>query len=520
MSLWTSLEPASATVDPGSSTTVRLRLRNTGDVVDEYRFEPVGDIAPWTTIEPPTLRLYPGTTGTVELKFAPPRTPDATAGPNPYAIRITPTEHPEATTVPEGNLTITPFTELRAELVPPTVKGRLRGRPRLAIDNLGNTKLTASLNGTDTGDQLTYELRPSNIQIEPGRAAFITTTLKPRKIIWFGAKEQRPYTLTVQRSGTTPLPVDGTYVQQGFLPRWLATFLGILLALTITFIALWFGHKPAIATGTTEKLVEASATLAPTPTPQATLAPPPITTAPTTEPAQPTQETKSEGSGGGGGGDSSEPKPPEVPDPIGQWLVRPGDLGKDETGAHPLTVTDVAGADGHGGAGSFNGSSSQMISTGPVVPTGPGSSFTISAWVYLDSTAHFSTAVSQSGTHNSAFYLQFSPGEKRWAFSRTRSDGGDNAAIGYRALSLAPAALHTWTHLVGVFDGTTGNQTLYVDGAPQGSVQDLYPFTTTGAFIIGRARYADANADKFDGKINEVTAWDQALTREQINEIP
>ena len=29
MSLWTSLEPASATVDPGSSTTVRLRLRNT-----------------------------------------------------------------------------------------------------------------------------------------------------------------------------------------------------------------------------------------------------------------------------------------------------------------------------------------------------------------------------------------------------------------------------------------------------------------------------------------------------------
>lgn len=102
---------------------MRLRLRNTGDVVDEYRFEPVGDIAPWTTVEPQPLRLYPGTTGTVELMFAPPRTPDATAGPNPYAVRITPTEHPEATTVPEGNLTITPFTEVRAELVPPTVKG-------------------------------------------------------------------------------------------------------------------------------------------------------------------------------------------------------------------------------------------------------------------------------------------------------------------------------------------------------------------------------------------------------------
>ncbi|MEU9435337.1 hydrolase, partial [Streptomyces sp. NPDC048252] len=80
MSLWTSLEPASVTVDPGSRATVRLRVRNTGDVVDEYRFEPVGPTAPWTTVEPQTLRLYPGTTGTVELTFAPPRTPDATAG--------------------------------------------------------------------------------------------------------------------------------------------------------------------------------------------------------------------------------------------------------------------------------------------------------------------------------------------------------------------------------------------------------------------------------------------------------
>jgi len=138
VSLWTSLEPASSTVDPGSRTTVRLRLRNTGDVVDEYRFEAVGDVAPWTIVEPQTLRLYPGTTGTVELTFEPPRGPDAVAGPNAYAVRITPTEHPEATTVPEGNLTITPFTEVRAELVPATVKGRFRGRPKPAVDNPGN----------------------------------------------------------------------------------------------------------------------------------------------------------------------------------------------------------------------------------------------------------------------------------------------------------------------------------------------------------------------------------------------
>ena len=176
---------------------MRLRVRNTGDVVDEYRFEPVGGVAPWTVVEPQTLRLYPGTTGTVELTFAPPRTSDAAAGPNPYAVRITPTEHPDAVTVPEGNLTVTPFTEVRAELVPPTVKGRFRGRPRLAVDNLGNTRVTASLSGSDTGDRLAYDLKPGSVQIEPGRAVFVDTTLRPRRIIWFGSKEEQPYTLNV-----------------------------------------------------------------------------------------------------------------------------------------------------------------------------------------------------------------------------------------------------------------------------------------------------------------------------------
>ncbi|KPI30531.1 Ricin B lectin [Actinobacteria bacterium OK074] len=305
MSLWTSLEPASATVDPGGTTRVRLRLRNTGDVVDEYRFEPVGPVAPWTTVEPPTLRLYPGTTGTVELTFAPPRTPDATAGPNPYAIRITPTEHPEATTVPEGNLTITPFTEIRAELVPPTVKGRFRGRPRLAVDNLGNTKLTASLNGADNSDQLAYELRPSNVQIEPGRAAWIDTTLKPRRIIWFGSKERHPYTLNVLRSGANPHPVEGTYLQRGFLPRWLATFFSIMMALALAFAMLWIAYKPNFGSKARDETVASGATLQPTQTPtplQSAVAPPSPEQSQQTESSE---DTSSDNSGSASGGSST-----------------------------------------------------------------------------------------------------------------------------------------------------------------------------------------------------------------------
>ncbi|MGW0942516.1 ricin-type beta-trefoil lectin domain protein [Streptomyces sp. NPDC002623] len=307
MTLWTSLEPAAATVDPGSSTTVRLRVRNTGDVVDEYRFEPVGSVAPWTTVEPPTLRLYPGTTGTVELTFAPPRTPDATAGPNPFAVRITPTEHPEAVTVPEGNLTITPFTEVRAELVPPTVKGRFRGRPRLAIDNLGNTRVTASVAGADMGDHLGYEFSPGSVQIEPGRAVFVDTTLRPRQIIWFGSKEQRPYALNVQRSGAIPLSVDGTFVQRGFLPRWLATALSLMLAVAIAFVMIWLTYKPSVRSLAQPKAESAGATALPSPSVSAPSAPRVDASAdplPVQTSSAPAQDNGTGGSASGGGSGS------------------------------------------------------------------------------------------------------------------------------------------------------------------------------------------------------------------------
>ncbi|MGV9695862.1 ricin-type beta-trefoil lectin domain protein [Streptomyces sp. NPDC003470] len=342
MNLWTSLEPASATVDPGSSTRVRLRVRNTGDVVDEYRFEPVGDVAPWTTVEPQTLRLYPGTTGTVELTFAPPRTPDAVAGPNPYAVRITPTEHPDAVTVPEGNLTITPFSEVRAELVPPTVKGRFRGRPRLAVDNLGNTKVTASVAGSDQGDHLSYEVRPGNVQIEPGRAAFVETTLKPKRMIWFGAKEERPYTLTVRRSGVDPTKVEGTYVQRGFLPRWLATFLGIFLAVAIAFVMIWIAYKPQVRTSATEQTQQAGAALAPSPGAGPELLPSAAGSAPADRPqaqGPPTREPRDDGGDGGG---------EEAPAPGKSEEETPGGGEEDEPDAEaPETVAPGTTIYGH-----------------------------------------------------------------------------------------------------------------------------------------------------------------------------
>ncbi|MFF4728993.1 hydrolase, partial [Streptomyces mirabilis] len=181
-------------------------------------------------------------------------------------------------------------------------------------DNLGNTRLTASISGSDNGDHLSYDIHPSNVQIEPGRAAFVKATLKPRQIIWFGSKEQRPYTLAIQRSGTGPQPVEGTYVQRGFLPRWLATFLGVFMALAITFVMLWIAYKPQVRTSATEKLQEAGISTLP-PSPSTSAAPPTPPSPSAQAPVVPSAPETQAASGSGGGGGSSETKPKESAEP-------------------------------------------------------------------------------------------------------------------------------------------------------------------------------------------------------------
>jgi hypothetical protein len=78
------------------------------------------------------------------------------------------------------------------------------------------------------------------------------------------------------------------------------------------------------------------------------------------------------------------------------------------------------------------------------------------------------TAVSQDAGINSAFYLQYFQPSNRWAFARMDADAV--LAASSRVLSNAAPTLNTWTHLVGVYNASTLDVYLYVDGSLQGAV--------------------------------------------------
>lgn len=207
------------------------------------------------------------------------------------------------------------------------------------------------------------------------------------------------------------------------------------------------------------------------------------------------------------------------PKPIASWPLgsTSAALGTDATGAHPATAKNVTRGTGHGGSGVFNGTSSQLTTSGPVLDTAAGASFTVSAWVYLTKNTFFATAVSQDGGVNSAFFLQYSSADKRWAFARVRANATNSAGI--RALSSSPAPLNAWTHLVGVFTAGTGTLRLYVDGVAQRTATDPTPFAANGPLAIGRARFNGKPTDWFPGQISDVKAFDYALTAAQVKQV-
>ncbi|HEY0239853.1 MAG TPA: LamG-like jellyroll fold domain-containing protein [Friedmanniella sp.] len=216
----------------------------------------------------------------------------------------------------------------------------------------------------------------------------------------------------------------------------------------------------------------------------------------------------------------SEPAPPPpVGTPglggVGHWTLDEGagTTAADSAGSHPLTLrgeptwVDGPTADAKTALHLTGGQSAETATT--VVPT-RGANFSVSAWVRLDSAdGAFQTVVSEDGDTNSAFFLQYSGADQRWAFS----------FVGARALAadLGQPKTGRWYHLVGVRDTTTSTLTIYVDGQPAGSTSVLAtPDDATGVLAVGRGKFGGKPVDYLDGAVDDVKVFDRALSASEV----
>jgi len=148
--------------------------------------------------------------------------------------------------------------------------------------------------------------------------------------------------------------------------------------------------------------------------------------------------------------------------------------------------------------------------------------FTVSGWFNFNSTISNKALFSYGGATNTqySFALQTQLNKLRFYFAFFLNDAGNRYVESSMSLSTS-----TWYHIAVTYDGNeTGNTNrakIYVDGANvtatgSGTINSTTT-ASSGSFNIGRW---DISSGRFlDGKADEVSIWDTALTSTQITEL-
>ena len=220
MSASATIPPTPLTVEPGSEVSVFVQVRNTGEIVDQYTFEVLGEAAQWAKLDPPELSLFPGAEGEIKVSFAPPREATTQSGEIPFGLKVVSKEDPEDSVVEEGLLEVGTYADLGAELLPRTSRGRLAGKHELAFDNRGNRRINAQLTAADPDNKLRFRFSPPALVSPPGTAVFAKVAVRPKRKFLWGRPKTYPFKVFIESEGETPLAVDGTIFQEQLIPKW------------------------------------------------------------------------------------------------------------------------------------------------------------------------------------------------------------------------------------------------------------------------------------------------------------
>lgn len=207
--------------------------------------------------------------------------------------------------------------------------------------------------------------------------------------------------------------------------------------------------------------------------------------------------------------------------PVDQWSLDEGTGstandsigGKNATLTGGATWTDKARL---GKAMQGNGTSAYAVTSSSALDTS--TSFTVSAWVRLNSLAANRTFIAQEGANADGFQLYYSTAYG-WVFNRHASDVTSPTIV--RALSSATPVTGVWTHLLGVYDAQTQEIRLYVNGVTDESLKASFttPWKATGPVDIGRRLYQGAFGEYMDGNIDEVALWNRILSSEEVADL-
>src|SRR5262249_26547275 len=245
-----SVEPSTLTLIPGQAASIRVRLTNTGQLVDWLTLSVEDVPAEWITLPEGEVQLNPGMQGEAEIPVLVPRQPKSRAQEPKPLLRATSRQDPDESALARMRWNVQPFTEDSLVLRPKRARGRGQARYQLLLSNEGNIPAQYALQGEDDEGRVTYQFEPDHLELEPGTEQQVPLQVRLKKH-WVGLPQRYSFHVHAHSAGSRSKTVSSTgeFINKPIIPTWLLPIVGIILIgapLVASLMGIWPSPSRAI----------------------------------------------------------------------------------------------------------------------------------------------------------------------------------------------------------------------------------------------------------------------------------
>lgn len=196
---------------------------------------------PWATVvvDPPFHNLKPGDTAQSRIELSVPRSHAASAGTHGIELVVRSQKRPELRFTASAEVTVTPFTDFRLELLEPRARTAWTGgRFRAQVTNLSNRAMPFNMEGLNTDGALLFRFEPDPIEVKPGERKESELRARFKLMRLFGQPRTYDFTVTGEPlDQSAPIQqAQGRLIQRPPLPPWMLST-GAILALLALLLA-------------------------------------------------------------------------------------------------------------------------------------------------------------------------------------------------------------------------------------------------------------------------------------------
>jgi uncharacterized repeat protein (TIGR01451 family) len=252
--------PQQLTVEAGDSVTATLSLLNQGFEPDYFSLSMTGIPNDWVSSLPSHIELMPGEQKVIAFTLDIPRSHQSRAGRHAITLTATSQRDPRQAAELKMNLTISPFSEFRAELQPRLQAGQVG---RITISNLGNLQETFTVRLADIAGELAFEPVQAQIRIPEGQTGIVEFRAAESQLRLLGGQKTHTVSAVVSTPTAEPQALHGELISLAFLPAWVLPATLLLCMFTAGAAALLFLLINRSATLTVTKNGEGTVTSSP-----------------------------------------------------------------------------------------------------------------------------------------------------------------------------------------------------------------------------------------------------------------